>query len=113
MEATKMLRTVRDAAYDDRAVHLLAMLTQYQNETFSDDDDHLAEVNKGTIRRIRRLTNIKNMRKSFRTIHASVSSFHSGGIGKLFVPSHATNKQIAAKFCDPDTRILSSITLCR
>lgn len=104
-EATKMLRTVRDAAYDHRAVHLLAMLTQYQNETFSDDDDHLAEVNKGKIRRIRRLINIENMRKPFRTIHASVSSFHSGGIGKLFVPSHATNKQIAAKFCDPDGSI--------
>ena len=41
-EATKMLRTVRDAASDHRAVHLLATLTQYQNETFSDDDDHLA-----------------------------------------------------------------------
>ena len=104
-KAIKRLRTVREAAYDHRAVHLQAMLTQYQHKTFAPDDDHLAAENKEKIYRIRRLINNENMRKPYRNIHASVTSFTAGSLSKLFVPSHALNMKVAAKFCDPDRSV--------
>ena len=98
----KLLRKVRDAAHDYRTVHLMATLTSYQNQTFGEDEDHLANANRTKINRIKRLINIENMRKPFRSIKASVGASLGGGLSKLFVPSRSKNKKVAAKFCNPD-----------
>jgi hypothetical protein len=100
LQCTKKLRTVRDAAYDHRAVHLLATLAQYQNATFSDDDDHLVEVNKEKIYHIRRMINIESMRKPFRSIHDSVSAvlanslFHLMRLVEKLQPSSANLMEV-------------------
>jgi hypothetical protein len=100
-EAQKLLRTVRDKAYDYRAVHLRSSLEQYLNLTFADDESG-ADENKTKIARIRRLINIENMRKPFRCIKSQVSPIHGGGLSKLFVPSGIKDAKVAAKHCSPD-----------
>ena len=85
--AIKLLRKVRDTAYDHRAVHLKATLAQYMSMQFTDDEESESDENKIKIRRIQQLINIENMRKPFRAIHASVTPGHGGGLSKLFVPS--------------------------
>ena len=100
--AIKLLRKVRDAAYDHRAVHLKATLAQYTNLTFTEDEESEAAENKAKIRRIHQLINTEEMRKPFRVIHAAVTPGHGGGLSKLFVPSGVNDKQIAARFCSPD-----------
>ena len=100
--AIKLLRKVRDAAYDHRAVHLKATLVQYTNMKFNDDEESEAAENKIKIRRIQQLINIENMRKPFRAIHSSVTPGHGGGLSKLFVPSGVKDKKVAARFCSPD-----------
>ena len=47
--AQKLLRTVRDKAYDYRAVHLRSSLEQYLNLTFADDESG-ADENKTKLR---------------------------------------------------------------
>jgi hypothetical protein len=105
--AIKTLRTVRDAAFDHRAVHLRATLTQYitQNEAIDDIDNEEFEETKKKITRIRRLINTENMRKPFRSIHASMPSLHHGGLDNLYVPSGIKSHKVAAKFCDPDRSV--------
>ena len=101
-KAVKLLRTVRDTAYDHRAVHLLATLTQYHNLTFTEDEECEKAANHAKIARIHRLINIENMRKPFRAIHASMTVSTAGGLSKLFVPSAVKNLAVAAKFCDAE-----------
>ena len=103
-EALKLLRTVRDKAYDHRAVHLRSTLQHYTNLTFSDDESG-ADANKSKIARIHRLLNTESMRKPFRAIHSMVTPLQGGGLSKLFVPSGIKNKKVAAKYCEPDGSI--------
>jgi hypothetical protein len=101
-EAIKILRTVRNTAFDHRAVHLMGTLESYHSREFSK-----AEIKAGAqkennikIRRISRLINIESMRKPFQSIHASLTPTHAGGLSKLFVPSGIKNHKVASKFCD-------------
>ena len=105
--AQKLLRTVRDKAYDYRAVHLRSSLEQYLNLTFADEESG-ADENKTKIERIRRLINIENMRKPFRCIKSQVSPIHGGGLSKLFVPSGVKDKNVAAKYCEEDGSVTRS-----
>ena len=103
--ALKLLRTVRDTAYDHRAVHLKATLAQYQSLQFSEDQESASDTNHKKIRRIQQLINIENMRKPFRAIHASITPGHGGGLSKLFVPSGVKDATVAARYCSPDGSI--------
>ena len=109
-EAVKLLHDVRNLAYDHRAVHLLGTLAQYQNMASSAEELTAAESKEYAekIRRIARLINIENMRKPFRSIHASMSATHAGGLSRLFVPSGVKNLKVAAKFCDALGNVSSS-----
>ena len=100
--ATVLLRSVRNLAYDHRAVHLSTTLTHYENLPNSSDDDFDTAANKEKIKRIKRLLNTESMRKPFRTIHSSITASHGGGLSKLFVPSGVKNMNVAARFCNPD-----------
>ncbi|KAI2513931.1 hypothetical protein MHU86_315 [Fragilaria crotonensis] len=88
--AIKLLRTIRNTAYDHRAVHLLGTLESYHNLKFSEDEIKAGArtENDKKIRRMERLINVENMRTPFRVIHASMKAgTHAGGLSKLFVPS--------------------------
>ena len=105
--AIKTLRNVRNKAYDHRAVHLLGTLAMYHNVSFSPSEIKAGakRENGNKIRRIERLINIENMRKPFRSIHASMTEAHAGGLSKLFVPSSVENAKVASKFCDDDGHV--------
>ena len=62
-KAIQLLRTVRNTAYDHRAVHLMSTLERYQNVHFSPDEVNAgaSKENEAKIRRIERLINIENM----------------------------------------------------
>ena len=100
--ATKLLRKVRDTAYDHREIHLLSTLECYSKKTFSREELKAGarKENDAKIQRISRLINIESMRKPFRNIHASMSESHAGGLSKLFVPSGVKNHKVASRFCD-------------
>ncbi len=100
-EAIKTLRTVRNQAYDHRAVHLLGTLETYHNIKFSESEINAGaqQINSAKIQRLERLIQNENMRKPFRSIHASIEETHPGGLSKLFVPSGVKNHKVAAKFC--------------
>ena len=106
-DAIKELKTIRSLAYDHRAVHLASTLSYYENLT-GDDENYDEAAIKEKIKRIKRLLNVESMRKPFRTIHASISSFQSGGLSKLFVPVRVKNSKVAARFCNPDGTLTSS-----
>ena len=101
-KAIQLLRTIRNAAYDHRAVHLMSTLERYQNVHFSPDEVNAgaSKENEAKIRRIERLINIENMRKPFGIIKTSMMEKRAEGLSKLFVPSCVKNKKVAAKFCD-------------
>ena len=99
-DAIKLLRTVREKAYDHRAVHLQAILAHYSNLQFAEDESG-ADENKTKIARIRQLISIENMRKPFRNVHSMVTTFKGGGLSKLFVPSGVKDAQVAARYCAP------------
>jgi hypothetical protein len=94
------LKTIRNAAYDYRVVHLHSTLAIYQ--ALDPEGSSAKAANKIKIQRIIRLINIERMRKPFRAIHIAVSTARSAGLTKLFVPIKATNPHVAAKFCQPD-----------
>ena len=98
----KVLRKIRDTAYDPRAVHLKTTLEQYMSLKFNDDEESEADENVSKIRRIHQLINIESMQKPFRAIHSSVTPGNGGGLSKLFVPSGVKDKNIAARYCSPD-----------
>ncbi|KAI2492600.1 hypothetical protein MHU86_21950 [Fragilaria crotonensis] len=87
-QAIKLLRTIRNAAYDHRAVHLLGTLERYHSLHFSPEEIKAGarSANETKIRRLERLINIENMRKPFSVIHASMQERHAGGLSKLFCP---------------------------
>lgn len=100
--AIKLLRTVRNNAYDHRAVHLLGTLESYHNMTFSESEiaagaqtEHAAKI-----RRLAHLVNVENMRTPFRVIKAAMLEHHAGGLSKLFVPSGVKNQKVASRYCD-------------
>lgn len=83
--AIKILRSVRDKAYDHRAVHLRANFLHCQSLTFKPDESG-ADENRDKIRRITELINTENMRRPFRGINSMTTPLR-GGLSKLFVPS--------------------------
>lgn len=101
----KALRTstVRNQAYDHRAVHLLGTLKTYHNSKFSESEINAGaqQINSAKIRRLEHLIQNENMRKPFCSIHASIKETHPGGLSNLFVPSGVKNHKVAAKLCDP------------
>ena len=100
--AIKLLRTIRNTAYDHRAVHLMSTIERYQNLHFSSEEVQAGarKENEAKIRRIERLINIETVRKPFGIIQASLTEQRAGGLSKLFVPSGVKNHKVAAKFCD-------------
>ena len=105
--ALKLLRKVRNNAYDYRAVHLVSMLEMYKSRTtsFAPSDEVSSDDNKAKTQRIQRLINIECMRQPFRRIHSSVSNNSNGGLSKLYVPVRAKDPKVAARFCRPDGTI--------
>ena len=104
----KNLRTVRKAAYTYRTIHMDRVIQQYQ-ETASllspDDSQGLYEIRK-KIRRVERIISNEQMRQPFRLIKASTKANPStGGLTKLFVPTHVLNKKAASRFSNPDGSI--------
>jgi hypothetical protein len=100
----KNLRTVRKAAYDYRTLHMDRVIQQYQlaaSLLSPDDTEGLYEIRK-KIKRVERIISNEQMRQPFRLIKSATKSNYAGGLTKLFVPTHATNKKAASRFSNPD-----------
>ncbi len=94
----KVLRAVRAASFDHRAVHLTATLAHYENQ------ESTSKI-KTKIQRLKRLINIESMRKPYRHINLAIPSSHRSGLSKLFVPSGIKDSKVA-RFTNADGTLL-------
>jgi hypothetical protein len=100
----KNLKTVRQAAYDYRSIHLDRVIQQYQDSASllsPDDTQGLYDIRK-KIRRVERIISNEQMRQPFRIIKSATKGTFTGGLTKIFSPTHAINHKAASRFCNPD-----------